>query len=219
MGRAFSLLLLLLMLGSAAGHNVWAYPRTPDDLIEISCGDESPGTKTILVAYDTIHGSTAEVAERIGEELCSQGFRVDVRLARNVSSPEAYDAVIMSSAIYKFNWLPDALGFLKKNALSLATIPTAIFIVCSAMSEDTPENRESVKESFVDPVLKQYPHIHPLSIGLFGGAVDFNTNLYTLFEKFVLRILGKILGYTDSADWRNWDYISSWAQEVGAMLR
>jgi menaquinone-dependent protoporphyrinogen oxidase len=199
--------------------NILAYPRTPADLIETSCGEEHPEAKKILVAYDTIHGSTAQVAERIGQELCSQGFQVDVRLARHVQSIDAYDAVIIGSAIYKFNWLPDALGFMKKYQTILSDKPAAIFIVGASMSEDTPENRASVKESFVDPVLEKYPDVKPLSIGLFGGAVDFTRNEYTPFEKFVLRILGKVLGFTDTADWRNWEYISDWSQEVGDMVQ
>ena len=56
-------------------------------------------------------------------------------------------------------------------------------------------------------MLTEYPDIKPLSIGLFGGAVDFKKEQYNLFEKFVLRILGLIVVFKDSADWRNWEYI------------
>jgi len=217
-GKIFPTLFILFYFVTFC-PSLLAYPRTPADLIEISCGEEHPEAKKILVAYDTTHGSTAHVAERIGRELCSQGFQVDVRLAGNVTAIDAYDAVIIGSAIYQFNWLPDALRFMNKNQSILSDKPTAVFIVCSAMSEDTPENRASVKQSFVDPVLKKYPDIKPLTIGLFGGAVDFTRNEYTLFEKFVLRILGKILGFKDKADWRNWDEIDSWATEVRDMVQ
>jgi menaquinone-dependent protoporphyrinogen oxidase len=199
--------------------NLFSYPRTPADLIEISCGEEHPEAKRILVAYDTIHGSTAEVAEGIGTELCARGFQVDVRLARNVLSVDAYDVIILGSAIYQFNWLPDARKLLKNFYATLSSKPTALFIVCAAMYDDTPDNKAAVQESFVEPILVRYPGITPLAIGLFGGAVDFKTNRYNFFEKIVLRILEKVLDFKDSADWRDWQYISTWSEEVWSKLQ
>ena len=217
-GKALSVLLIFFSL-LAVPATLFSYPRTPADLIERRCGEDLQEAKKILVAYDTIHGSTAEIAERIGTELCARGFQVDVRLARNVLSVDAYDAIILGSAIYQFNWLPDARRFLKDYNAALSSKPAALFIVCSAMYKDTPENRDAVRKSFVEPVLSRYPDIRPLAVGLFGGAMDFKTNRYNLFEKIVLRILGKILGFKDSADWRNWAYISHWLHEVGDKLQ
>jgi menaquinone-dependent protoporphyrinogen oxidase len=216
--KAFSLLLILFVLLTLC-PNALASPRTPADLIEDSCGGSVTGGKRILVAYDTIHGSTAEVAKEIGTALCSRGFQVDVRFVGNVTALQDYDAVILGSAIYEFRWLPDAMAFLKNNTPALSAMPVAYFIVGASLFQDTPENRDAVKKSFIDPVLTEYPDIKPLSIGLFGGAVDFKKEQYNLFEKFVLRILGLIVGFKDSADWRNWEYINSWANEVGDQLQ
>ena len=108
--------------------------------------------------------------------------------------------------------------FSEQNQSALAQLPTAYFIVGASMSEDTPENREAVKKIFVDPVLRNFADITPLSVGLFGGAVDFAENEYNLFEWIVLKILGLILGYTESADWRNWDAVDSWSEELAGKL-
>lgn len=215
--------LFALMMSSTALFcpSALCYPRTPGDLIEMSCGGDNGTGKRILIAYDTIHGSTAEVAERIGEDLCSMGFQVDVRLALHVAAVDEYDGVIIASAVYEFQWLPDSLAFLEKNRHALAAVPTAVFIVGASMSQDTPETRAAVQKSFVDPVLSKFPEITPVSIGLFGGAFDFTKEQYTLFEKIVLRILGNILHLPDKnkADWRDWDTIHSWAEEVGTLMR
>ena len=208
------LFVLLGFLGCSV--SAFAFPRTDDDLIEMSCGEEY--STHLLVTYDTIHGSTAEVAEYIGDSLCDQGFRVDLRLLANVEDISEYDAIIVGSAIYQFTWLKDAKNFLKRNQATLAQLPTAYFIVGASMSVDTPENREAVKKAFVDPVLEKFPEITPLSIGLFGGAVDFDANYYNLFEWVVLKILGFILGYTEGADWRNWDTIDAWSKELADEL-
>jgi menaquinone-dependent protoporphyrinogen oxidase len=187
-------------------------PFKTNDPIEATCGAQD--SRYVLIAYDTIHGSTAEVAEYIGNELCDLGFRVDVRLAANVADISSYDAVIVGSAIYQFNWLEGAKAFLQQNREALAQLPTAYFIVGASMYKDTPASRKSVKRFFVDPVLQEFDDITPVSIGLFGGAVDFTANQYKFFERFVLRILGLFLGFRDSADWRNWDTISGWSNEL-----
>ncbi len=211
-----SLSLTVLFAFFACSINAFAYPRTDNDLIEMACGEEN--TSYILIAYDTTHGSTAEVGEHIGTNLCDRGFRVDLSLAVNVTDISMYDAVIVGSAIYQFTWLKGARDFLRQNQSALAQLPTAYFIVGASMSEDTPENREAVQKIFVDPVLKNFADITPLSVGLFGGAVDFAENEYNLFEWIVLKILGLILGYTESADWRNWDAVDSWSEELAGKL-
>jgi len=208
--------LFVLVTFFACSIRAFAYPRTDNDRIEMTCGETA--SPYILIAYDTIHGSTAEVGDRIGKNLCDQGFRVDLLLAAHVEDISEYDAVIVGSAIYKFAWLKDAKVFLQQNQPTLARLPTAYFIVGASMAEDTPENREAVKQAFVDPVLEEFADITPRSIGLFGGAVDFAENDYYLFEWVVLKILGFILGYTESADWRNWDAIDSWSKELAGEL-
>ena len=129
-----------------------------------------------------------------------------------------YDAVIVGSAIYQFSWLKDAKDFLQQNQSALSQLPTAYFIVGASMAEDTLETRKAVKKTFVDPILEKFPDITPLSIGLFGGAVDFAENDYNFFEWVVLKILGFILGYTEGADWRNWDTIDAWSRELADEL-
>jgi menaquinone-dependent protoporphyrinogen oxidase len=212
----YGMSLLVLLTFCTCSLRAFAYPRTENDLIEMTCGETA--SHSILIAYDTIHGSTAEVGDRVGKNLCDRGFRVDLRLAADVEDISEYDAVIVGSAIYKFAWLKDAKAFLRQHQTTLAQLPTAYFIVGASMAEDTLENRVAVKKAFVDPVLEEFTDITPLSIGLFGGAVDFAENDYNFFEWVVLKILGLILGYSESADWRNWDAIDVWSIELADEL-
>jgi len=212
----YCMCLFVLLSFFACSINAFGFPRTDDDLIEMTCGEED--SKHVLIAYDTIHGSTAEVGDRIGKNLCDQGFRVDLRLAAHVEDISEYDGVIIGSAIYEFAFLPDALAFIDQNRAELSQVPTAYFMVGASMSQDTPETREGAKKSYIDPLLEQFPEIEPVAIGLFGGAVDFTTNDYNLFERFVLRILGIILRFWNKADWRLWEVIDQWAVEVGEMI-
>ena len=221
MFHVFCLCAALMATVFMAADPAQAKPRTDNDSITKSCGPDN-ATKTILIAYDTIHGSTAEIAAQIGDDLCDMGFKVDVKWVGDVNDVADYDSFIVASAIYKFNWLPDAQAFLEKYKDQLAAKKTALFIDGASMSQDTPDTRAMVKKSFIDPILSKYPDITPVSIGLFGGAFDLTRkNEYTLFEKVVLRILGVILRLPDKkkADWRNWDTINAWAAEVGDKMK
>ncbi len=193
--------------------------RLPEkDEIRNDCGDN--GTTNILIAYDTIHGSTAEVADYIGNDLCSKGYKVAVRYAPKVTDINAYDAVIIGTAIYKFAWMEGAKNFLSENKTALSEKHTAYFMLGASMSTDTLETRAGAKEMFMDPVLSDFPEVVPLTLGLFGGDVDFAENQYNLFEWIVLKILGLILQYEDvnGEDWRNWDTIDSWTEEFATEL-
>jgi len=196
-----------------------AYPRLPEkDLIEKDCGNNND--TYVLIAYDTIHGSTAEVAEHIGDDLCSKGFKVSVQLAANVTDISAYDAVIIGTAIYKFAWMEGAKNFLSQNKSALSNVDTAYFMLGASMSTDIPETREGAIKMFMDPILLEFPEVVPLTLGLFGGEVNFSENKYNFFEWIVLKILGLLLGYNKEggADWRNWDTIDIWTEEFVSEL-
>ena len=64
---------------------------------------------SILVAYATKHGSTAEIAEAIGADLRERGHAVDVTSAHDVHDVSTYDAVVVGSAVYLGHWQKDAL--------------------------------------------------------------------------------------------------------------
>jgi menaquinone-dependent protoporphyrinogen oxidase len=214
----YCICLFVLLSFIACSVSAFAEPRTEDDLIEMSCGENDNATK-VLVAYDTIHGSTAEVAEYIGYGLCDQGFKVDVQLAYNAVNISTYDAVILGSPVYQFSWMEGIKSFIRKNKSALSLMPTAYFMLGASMATDTPKNRESVKKLFMDPVLAEFPQVVPLTLGLFGGAVN-NENEYNSLERITVKILGFILRFNKegAADWRNWDTIDIWTEEFVSEL-
>ena len=72
----------------------------------------NPNARTVLVAAASRHGSTAEIAVRIGgklrEELPSQAWHVQVTDTDSLDAIEGYDAVILGSAVYLGRWLKSA---------------------------------------------------------------------------------------------------------------
>lgn len=82
---------------------------------------------TVLVAYASKHGSTAEIAEVIADKMRESGLEVDCMPVRDVESLERYDAVVLGSALYLNHWRTDATRFLREQAEGLAERPLWVF--------------------------------------------------------------------------------------------
>jgi menaquinone-dependent protoporphyrinogen oxidase len=163
----------------------------------------------LLVTYATGCGSTAEVAEAIGEELRA-GRDVDVRPVAEVSDLTDYGAVVLGSAIRAGRWLPEAMAFVEKHQEALNRVPVAYFIVCLTMREDTEENR-STAAAYLNAVREKAPQVRPVDVGLFAGALDSRE------LPFFMRPIVKAI-HAPEGDFRDWDVIRAWAARVPAVL-
>ncbi|HET7582738.1 MAG TPA: flavodoxin domain-containing protein, partial [Candidatus Limnocylindria bacterium] len=83
--------------------------------------------KRILVAYASKHGSTAEIAEAIGEVLRSRGDEVQVRPAAEVRELTGVEGVVLGSAVYMGRWMREGIDFLKRHQATLRDVPTWLF--------------------------------------------------------------------------------------------
>lgn len=161
-----------------------------------------------LVAYASRAGSTAEVARAVSEILRTAGHEVDVRPVKEVQDLTGYEAVVLGSAIWAGKPLPEAVKFAKAQRETLTHLPVAYFILCDALREDTPKNRE-VAHRYLAPLTTIR---EPVSAGLFGGVRDFST-LNPLLRWFLQRVMKIAEG-----DGRNWDAINAWAASLPDLL-
>ncbi len=196
---------VLFATGCSFDHSV-----DSDAIIEKDCGESNTG-KSVLVAYATRHSSTAGVAENIADVLCGLNHKVDLRYVENVTSIEDYDAVIVGSGIYEFNWLPVATDFIERFKQPLASKPVAYFFGCAGLKKDTAANQEAVL-IYINPVLFKYPDIVPVDIGRFGGSVDLSR-----LDDFETKIIN-FIGVTKNEDWRDWAKIGAWAEKVSGLI-
>jgi menaquinone-dependent protoporphyrinogen oxidase len=164
-----------------------------------------PGIGRILVAYSSKMGSTAEIAEAIGEELRKYGAEVDVSDAGTAGPPFEYDAIVLGSAVYAARWLKPARRYLKQNRKQMAHRPTWLFQsgpcgpgAQTQRTEPTPKIAAIAREIGVDPPV------------VFGGNLD------------PARAKGRIAKWvanSDAAgDYRDWDQIRGWAASIGERL-
>jgi menaquinone-dependent protoporphyrinogen oxidase len=160
----------------------------------------------LLIAYGSRCGSTGGVAESIGQVLSMAGAAVDVRLVKNVNDLSPYQAVVVGSAIRMGKWLPEVTKFVKAHQDKLSRVPTAYFVVCLTMKDDTVENRRKTL-GYLEPVRKQFSQVKPVDIGLFAGAVDYKK------LSFVYSLILKVMGAPEG-DFRNWEVIRTWATGI-----
>ena len=157
--------------------------------------------KRLLIAYGTVAGSTKEVARAIAEEMQNAGADVDVKPVEDLKTIEGYDAIVVGTAVRMFHILGKTRRFLKRNRNALQNIPTAYFLVCLTMGEETPENIEQAKK-YAQPMIETK---EPVSLGLFGGCID-HEKLNDFF--------GKTMKSVPEQDHRDWDLISAWGRET-----
>jgi len=91
-----------------------------------SIGDQNM-SKRILVTYASRTGSTAGVAEVIGQTLSNPETRVDIFPITEVKDLSPYNAVVAGSAIQGGEWLPEALDFVREHRSEFSRIPFAAF--------------------------------------------------------------------------------------------
>ncbi len=202
-GATFALLLRNSLTGVSAA-------RADEKFIESTCRKDQKAAPKVLIAYATRCGSTGTIAQAVGEVLCATGASVDVRLVEHVHDLSPYQAVIVGSAIRRSQWLSEAADFVEKHQDALSRVPTAYFVVCLTMKQDTPENRAKAM-AFLDPVREAAPKVTPMAVGLFPGAVNFDK------LSFMAGTMLKVKGISEG-DYRDFPAVKAWSSQTGPKL-
>jgi menaquinone-dependent protoporphyrinogen oxidase len=187
----------------------------------------------ILVTYATMAGSTAEVAQAVGEEIARSGAQVDVLPLDEVKDLEAYDGVVVGGPMI-MGWHRGARRFLKKHRAAFQRVPLAVFVLAMSLTRagdlgldglqvyvddalpkpPKTEGRLDFREryallaNYLKPILKAIHPVKPVSIGIFGGRLEYGRLKVwaVLFAMFVVQ--------APAGDRRNWPVIRAWAVEL-----
>jgi menaquinone-dependent protoporphyrinogen oxidase len=162
---------------------------------------------TVLVAYASKRGSTAEIAETIAATLRRGGLGVCLERAEDVQSLECYDAVVLGSATYVKRWRGDARHFLKRHRKALRQMPFWAFSSgpVGDPSDDNPEWTEPPK------IIEKVDDLGGRGHVVFGGCLPAKPS--GLMENAMVE--GTPKEYRDRRDWAE---IRAWAQSVAAEL-
>jgi menaquinone-dependent protoporphyrinogen oxidase len=159
----------------------------------------------ILVAAASKHGSTYEIAEAIGAELRQAGFTVDVRNAAQKTSVAGYDAAVLGSAVFMGSWLADARDLLVENQVALAQMPVWLFSSGPLGAENPQPAGDPLQVAELLAQTQGRGHQN------FVGKLDKSS--LKMGEKLIAKAVKAPFG-----DFRDWQAISAWAQEIAAAL-
>lgn len=159
----------------------------------------------ILLAVASKHGSTHEIADVLANELCVAGHIVEVYNAAASPSPEAYDAVILGSAIYAGNWLSEAKQFAERYQAELVGLPVWVFS-SGPLGAENPQPHDDPQQ-LAAPLGNVPVRDHKVFVGKLDKS-DLNMG-----ERLIAKVIGAPIG-----DFRDWDAIRAWAREIATTL-
>jgi len=163
----------------------------------------------ILVTYASRAGSTAGVAEAIGQTLVGMGLLVDVVPMQAVKDLSPYRAVVAGSAIRGQKWLPEAMQFLCDHRSELSRKPFASFMVCITLSMPNAGQYLEGLKSWMGPVRAL---VQPVGEGYFAGALDFSKLPFS-FNILAMHLV-VLMGIWKQGDHRDWQAIHAWAESL-----
>jgi menaquinone-dependent protoporphyrinogen oxidase len=193
--------------------------------------------KKVLVTYATMAGSTAEVARVIAEEIAADHLQVDLLPLREAHSLSGYDGLVVGGPMI-MGWHREAKRFLERQRHPLQQIPVALFFTAISLTDtgetgvdDVPvfvdeklpklpaqasrlrfRERYARLSNYVRPALKALRPARPVSVGVFGGRLEYGRVPWwaVLFVMLVIQ--------APPTDRRNWTAIRSWAAGLPAAL-
>lgn len=156
----------------------------------------------VLVAYATKMGSTAQIAEAMAQVLRDSGHRALALPARDVSTLEDWDAVVLGSALYSGMWQRDARRFVARFRAELAARPLWLF-------SSGPLDRRLAKAD-----QPPTPDVAEITAGLgarghhtFGGRLTATAD-----------VAPQVLQTHRMGDFRDWQRIVEYAYRIGIEL-
>ncbi len=166
--------------------------------------------KRVLVAFASKYGSTAEIAENIGEVLRRAGMPADVVPADRAKDPALYQAIVLGSAVYVGQWQKMAVDFLQTHENILARRPVWLF----SSGPSGAGNPLGLVKGWRLPksLLPAADRIRPRDIAVFHG--DVNAQKLNFIEKRMIETVKVPFG-----DFRDWNAIGAWAAGIAEAMK
>ncbi len=154
----------------------------------------------VLVTAASKHGSTMEIAQAIGDLLAERGADAAVLPVEDVASIDAYDAIVLGSAVYAGHWLESATRFVWGYAVELATLPVWLFSSGPIGDPPKPDEDPVDAASMIEATAAREHRV-------FAGKLD--KERLGFAEKAIALALRAPYG-----DFRDWQDIRAWASAI-----
>lgn len=160
---------------------------------------------SILIVYASADGSTAEVAERLGDQLRQSGAQVTVASVGAWPDPSLFDVVVAGSAIHDGALLPEFVSYVQAREAVLTGRPVWLFSlgmgpilhgpIGTLMARTVPPAIAAVRDQL--------------------GAVDYHqfAGRFTRSPQRRIRMVMWAIGAAPG-DHRDWDDVQRWAVAI-----
>ena len=156
----------------------------------------------VLVAYETSKGSTAEIAETIAAEMRKGGVDALAASISDAPLPEDYTHVIVGGPIYMGS-IKGVKGFVERHKAVLQERLIGAFAVGMSFAVED-EEKQAAGRKALDEAIAPLEVAH---LGYFAGKIDMEK--LSFLEKMAVKMVKSPVG-----DFRDWDAVKGWAQEV-----
>lgn len=164
----------------------------------------------VLVVYASRHGSTRDIAERIGTVLRSQRLAVTVAPVQDKPDPAVFDAVVLGSGAYFGSWLGEAKAYVRRYRKVLRE--RAVWLFSSGPVEPpTPESKQAALLPKTHNELRAL--LKPKDHAIFQGAFDPANRPKSLGER-VMRHMPASKDLLPAGDFRDWPAIDTYARQI-----
>ncbi len=164
-----------------------------------------------LIAYETLTGTTREIAEEIGRTMADEGVGVTLAAVGDPVFPVEYHLVVLGAPIREARWVPGAATFLREHRAALSGRFLAVFAVGARFRPDSDDpEAESAVRAAVDSVLRSEGFVLVDEVRAFAGRVD--ASLLTGSAHLMFR-----LSRIPEGDWRDWDAVRGWARHLAGI--
>jgi len=169
---------------------------------------------SVLIAYATRGGSTAEVAQAVAAAMQEAGVPAEVLPVNQINTLTGREAVILGAPLYIGHFPREFHQFLRLHHEALHHMHPWLFVL--GPTRNVPKDFEGARTQ-AEKELSHYAWLHPADLHIFGGR--WNTQDLPFPFSLIRRIPGNPLGKIPAQDIRDWVAIREWSLGIVRRIR
>jgi menaquinone-dependent protoporphyrinogen oxidase len=169
---------------------------------------------SVLIAYATRSGSTAEVADAVAVGMQESGVAAEVLPVHQINSLVGREALVLGAPLYIGHFPKEFHQFLRLHRDALHGMRPWLFVVGPTrnQSKDFEDARRQAEKQ-----LASYPWLHPAELRIFGGRWSMQELPFPF--SLMRRIPGNPLSKVPAEDIRDWAAIREWSMGIARRIR
>lgn len=170
----------------------------------------------VLIAYCTRSGSTAEVAQAMGETMKTAGVIAEVKPMAEVQSIAPGTHLMLGTALYIGHFPKDFHLFVARFQKELEAVRPWIFVL-----GPTEKDRKhfAAAEEQARKELAKHPWLRAADVRVLGGKFD-PTHLNLPFPmSLLMKLPANPMKKLPPSDIRDWDWIHRWTEAIAEELK